>query len=117
MPAVRKAAASAAAKAEVAPQPKTADFRGVSIPLPPSLPGTFAMDLAEMEATGDQQVGTLYTLVVGIVGTDGWRLLRDKIAEDGDGIDDMGQVIAELIDAITAPYGVESGESAASAGS
>ncbi len=84
-------------------------FRGVPITLPlAKLPGTFALDLAEMQAT--QNAGLLYSIVVEIAGTDGWAAIRAKVAQDGDSLDDFEGAVSQILSAITDPYEVEEGK-------
>ncbi|MES2867618.1 MAG: hypothetical protein V4703_12820 [Actinomycetota bacterium] len=124
MPAVAKkpangktpAKAAKAALAELADASRISHFRGVALMLPPKLPATFALDMAEVQASqGQQELGPTYTLLVGLLGRGQWRKVRDKIAEDGDSMEQIGDVLQEVFKAIMDPYDVTPGESPASA--
>jgi hypothetical protein len=106
------------ATGEVVDEPRSASFRGIELILPPKMPATFALDMAEIQAQDPDNVdlGSTYRLLVGLVGEQQWRRIRDKIGEDGDSMDDLGAVLTEIMGAITGAYDVESGESPASAG-
>lgn len=111
-------AAAEAALAELEDTPRISHFRGVALTLPPKLSATFALDMAEIQAgQGTNDLGGIYRLMVGLVGVDQWRAMREKILQDGDSMDEVGDLLSEMIQAVTEPYGVEPGESPASANS
>lgn len=108
----KKAAASAAAKVK----PVVGDFRGIELSLPPKLPGVLALDLAELSnSEGDvsAQLGILWRTLKAVLGDDLYKV-RDKFAEDGDGFEDLGSFIEEVVESITKPYSLTPGESSAS---
>jgi hypothetical protein len=89
--------------------PRFGTFRGEALTLPrPELPATFAMDLAEMQAS--RNIGILYTLVVDLAGADGWRRIRAKVAKDGDSLDDFDGTVKDIISAVSDPYEVDEGK-------
>lgn len=109
-------AAAEAALAELENAPRLSTFRGVALTLPPKLPATFALDMAAVQASeGENNLGPIYNLLVGSLGVEQWGKVREKIAQDGDSMDDIGEILQELLEAITAPYNMEPGESPASA--
>lgn len=109
-------AQAAKAIAEMKSKPRTGEFRGVKLTLPDQLPATFVFDIAEMQA---DETGTdfavVHRLMVSLLGDEQWRAMRRKIAEDGDSLDDITPLMEEMFGAVTDAYGVELGESEASA--
>lgn len=106
-----KTAKEIVALAELTNEPREGDFRGVKIALPPKLPATFALDMAEVQATqGGADMGPMYRLIVGLIGSEQWRAVRDSIATTGESMDDLGEILKDLVVAVTAPYGMEPGE-------
>lgn len=102
--------------AELGDKPREGDFRGLKLRLPPKLPATFALDMAELQALSDDtNLGPTYRLIVGVIGEEQWRAMRGVIAESGDSMDEIGLILEELLKALTEPYGVTPGESEASA--
>lgn len=111
-----KASSSAAAQAvaELSDDPRLGVFRGIALTLPPKLPATWALDMATVQAgasAGSHDLGPTYRLFVGVLGVQQWIKVRNKIGEDGQGMDEIGEIFSELLGAITAPYGVSTGES------
>lgn len=97
--------------AELSDVPREGDFRGTKLTLPPKLPATFALDLAEVQAgEGGSDMGPTYRLIVGLIGAEQWRTVRDQIAQTGESMDGLGEILKDLIEAITAPYGMSPGE-------
>lgn len=101
--------------AELKDKPKTGEFRGVRFTLPPKLHASFLFDVGEMQAGDGTDFSAVHRLMVGFLGVEQWRAVRDKIAQDGDGIDEAGELMEELFASITDPYGMAMGESEASA--
>lgn len=102
--------------AELSDRPREGDFRGLKLKLPPKLPATFALDMAEVQASeGSMSMAPTYRLVVGLIGEAQWHAVRDHVAASGDSMDGIGKIIEQLITACTEPYGVTPGESEASA--
>lgn len=102
--------------AELSDRPREGDFRGLKLRLPPKLPATFALDMAEVQASeGGSNMAPTYRLIVGLIGESQWHAVRDFVAQSGDTMDDIGKILEELIGACTEPYGVTPGESEASA--
>lgn len=103
--------AAEAAIAELTDTPRLGVFRGITLTLPAKLPATFALDMAAVQASESKNdLGPIYTLIVGSVGPQQWAKVRDKIAADGDSTDAIGDILNELLAAITDPYNVEPGE-------
>src|SRR5688572_21242141 len=71
------------------PKPKSGDFRGVPLTLPPVLPASFAFDALEIEVAGGMELKNIRHLLVGLVGEEQWQAIREKIAADGDPIDSV----------------------------
>lgn len=102
--------------AELSDKPREGDFRGLKLTLPPKLPATFALDMAEVQASeGAMSMAPTYRLIAGLIGEAQWHAVRDHVAASGDSMDDIGEIIQQLIMACTEPYGVTPGESQASA--
>ena len=102
--------------AEMKDTPPVGDFRGVKLTLPAKLPATFIFDVAEMQADEDgTDLAVMHRLMVGLLGDDQWRAVRRKVADDGDSLDDITPLMEEMFGAVTGAYGVELGESEASA--
>ncbi len=102
------------AVAEIKDGPKAGDFRGIALTLPPVLPASFAFDALEIEVSGGMALKDVRSVLVGLVGEDQWRAIREKIAADGDPIDDLSRIMEELVSALFEPYGVTLGEFGAS---
>jgi hypothetical protein len=104
--------------AELSSKPRKSDFRGLALTLPPILPATFGLDMAELQASeGHNNLGPMYRLVVGVIGEEQWQAVREHIADRADTMDDIGAIYEELLAACTEPYGVTPGESEASVNS
>lgn len=106
----KKAAAAARAEAADQPQPKTAEFRGLTIALPTDLPKTFMWDMA----AANDDVFAYFQLVQSLLQPEQVGEVRSALANADD---TAGDFIMELLDAIFAEYGMAAGESAASQGS
>lgn len=108
-------AAAKAAVAELTDQPIVVSFRdSVDITLPPKLPATFTLDLAEAQSMPNN-LGCIYRLIVSIVGQEQWLLLRNKVAEDAtEAAEDDGGALGEMMSFVIGAYNVEPGESRAS---
>lgn len=111
----RAEAAKAVAEIKDAEKPRTGSFRGVPLTLPPVLPASFAFDCMEIGEAEGSTMTDIRAIIVGLVGVDQWKQVRAKIAADGDAIDAVDAILEELIDSVTAPYGINLGESSASA--
>lgn len=118
-PAARKVpraeAAKAVAEVKDPDNPRVGSFRGVPLTLPAVLPASFAFDCMEIGESDASTMTDIRSIIVGLVGRDQWKLVRDKIAADGDPIDAVDPILEELIDSVTSPYGIDLGESSASA--
>jgi hypothetical protein len=113
-PAAAKKAAAAAA--ETSPQPKTVQFRGLVLELPPVLSGSLYFDFAELE-DDSANIGAQVRLLKSRLGDEQVRTVRDKIAADGVPFDEVEDAVVGLFDAALDAYGVGMGESSASADS
>jgi hypothetical protein len=96
-------------------KPRVGTFRGIELTLPPVLPASFAFDAMEIGEGDASTLTDIRGLIVGLVGLDQWRLIREKIKTDGDPIEQVDPILEELIDGVTAPYGLDLGKSSASA--
>lgn len=101
-------AKAAAAVSELDDAPKLGKFRDVVLTLPPRLPATFAMDLAQLQATED--MGLLYSMIVDLTGPEAWVKMRASLAASGDALDDWGGAVQEIMKAVSAPYEVDEGK-------
>lgn len=100
--------------ADLKDKPRNGEFRGVKFELPSTLPASFVFDVGEMMDDGGIDFGLVHRLMTGVLGAETWRQIRDKIAADNTGFDQMDDLLVELFDAITQPYGISLGESSAS---
>jgi hypothetical protein len=110
----RKGAAGAApSRARVAaaeadePQPKTVEFRGLTLTLGEALPNTFIWDAAE--ANGNELA--YYQLVQSLVPPEQRLVVRSVLAESGE---DSDAFMSDLADVVLGAYGIGLGESSAS---
>jgi hypothetical protein len=120
MPAAKAKTSGAAKKKEAAPRlngkPKTLDFRGVSILLPPKLMGSVLFRWARLR--DDDLVGAT-KLAESIIGKEQFDRVLDKMDEDGiefddvEGMTEVGTLINKAFDA----FGMSAGESSASGNS
>jgi hypothetical protein len=94
-------------------KPKTVDFRGLTLELPDTLPGTVALDYAEIE-DGRKQVSPVVNLIRSIIGHDQYGDVYDKIRDDAVTVDDVGDVLRDLMEDLFGAYGTAEGESEAS---
>lgn len=115
----RKVSRAEASKAiaDIKNEQRFGTFRGVQFKLPASLPATFIFDVGEMQAGDGTDFSVVHRLMVGVLGAESWRAVRDRIASDGDSIDDLEGLMEELFAAVMAPFGMTPGESGASTAS
>lgn len=105
----------AAARSEKAnePKPKSYTWRGLKLKLPPKLSGELLWDFAEFEAdeeAGRERVGPMITLLRSLVGTEQSQAIREKVAEDGIDIDQVGDELYKILDGVLKKYGLSMGE-------
>ncbi len=111
-PARPSRAAAEKAIADMKDKPKMSTFRGIELMLPAQMPAAFSFDIAEVQfdlAEGHGLSG-LHRLMVDFLGPEQWRTVRKKITEDGEGIDELGAIVTELMGAIVDPYGGDAGK-------
>lgn len=107
----KKAAPSkkgAAARAEKKNQPKTVDFRGLTLTLPATLPGTLIFDLADLES-GNGLRGTM-ELIKSLVGPDQYQAIRNKVADDEIPLDEVEGVLEGMLEDVFESSGLSQGE-------
>ncbi len=102
-----KTSKARAAKAELEPEGKTFEWRGLTLKLPAEPPGDL---LFAAEEFGDRPTG----LVNAFVGVEQYRAIRAKVTEDGLSLEQAFEEIAKLADGLTELYGIGRGESSAS---
>jgi hypothetical protein len=110
----RKGGGASAAKAERNGK-RTMDFEGLEVALPAKLPGSFSYRFAKitrMEESQQLASGELYALVVKIIGEEQF----DKVADHVDETDSETGLVDFLLQVLS-QYGLEAGESQASASS
>lgn len=113
----KKAAASkkgAAAREEKKPKPKpkVAKVWDLELELPESLPATFIFDIAEMQENPD--VLTVIRTLTSFLGREQVAQIRAKVAR-GEVIDDqLGDFLADVMNACMEPFGMSLGEAEAS---
>lgn len=117
-PRTRKASPTSgeAARGEKNDTPKTIDFRGLTLTLPPVLPGTLYFDFAELEDNQSSPAAQV-RLLRSLVGDDQVVAIREKIAADNVPFDEVDEVVLGLFNDIVASFGVAEGDSEASADS
>lgn len=98
----------AAARSEKKGKVKTVNFRGLKLKMPAKLPGTILFDLADLESGNDLR-GTMEFLK-SLVGAEQYQAIRNKVAEDGIGIDEVDTVLLSLIESILESSGLSRGE-------
>lgn len=106
-PTPRKAAAAKAAAAEAPDATVSFEWRGITLTRPAKLPASLAFDLADMAESTDFSV--VVRLLTTVIGAEQFTLVRAKIAEDGDSLDDLANVLQEFLTLALAP-GSEPGE-------
>lgn len=109
----RKTKAKAARDEKKAKAPSF-KWRTIKFDLPVKLPGVIALDFAEMMAGDDASLSGLRKLIITMVGESQYGVLYRKLADDGDSLDDIADVLMEFVNGVFAAYGVEEGESQAS---
>jgi hypothetical protein len=91
-------------------------LRDLELTGPPELPPTFSWDYAELQSLARDEdegvMGTLYDLIVSVVGKEQARLIRNRIKEKAPtttdaGTDLMGSILGDLVES----YGTTEGES------
>jgi hypothetical protein len=109
-PKPRKAAPQkgAAARAEKNGKRKTVDFRGLELILPAKLPGTILFDLADLESGNDLR-GSMEFLK-SLVGSEQYQAIRNKVGEEGIGIEKVDAVLLKLVEDILEASGLSQGE-------
>ena len=110
--AARKAAA---ARAEKKPAPRTVDFRGLPLTVPP--PSEWSSELyfliGDLEET-QFAVSAANSVIRELIGADQFGLVRVKLRDDKVPFGDVETVLLELFDTLMESYGTTSGESEAS---
>lgn len=106
---------AAAARAERNGGAKSCTWRGLKFTLPEKLPATVTFDMAEIETS--DEIAPLFRFLTGLIGEGGLARVRDKVAKDGDSIDELSEIFESLLDEIFGAYGVSLGESPASGSS
>lgn len=105
-----KGQAAKAARAEKAPEPKTVEFRGMTLELPVELPKTFMWDLA----ASDDDVFAYYKIVQSLLKPEQIGAVRSALAASDDS---EAEFVIALLDTVLGEYGMTVGESEASQGS
>lgn len=110
----RRAAAAKAAAAELNPQAKALNWRGLSLELPAELPGTLWFDFQEIDEEGTGELRILKEML----GDEQTKQVRDVIAREKVPLVQVQAVIRDLFNDIFVEYGLaDAGESSASDGS
>lgn len=91
----------------------TLEFRGITLELPETLPGSLYFDFADLADSGGDPAAELRCLR-SLIGEEQVRRVREKIEQDGVTFDDLGPMMAKLFEDAFAAYGSTVGESAAS---
>jgi hypothetical protein len=106
-----------AAVAEVTPEPKTYEWRGLTLELPAEMPGELVFDFATFEeqaARGEERVGSIIELLRSLVGEAQVRQIRAAIGEAKISFEDVFEEIEKLLDGLLQQYGMGLGKSSAS---
>jgi hypothetical protein len=92
----------------------TAPVKGMELIGPSTLPGTFSWDFAEMQSRIREDdafaLGTLYRLIVSLIGEEQAEQIRAKLKASSNGAGGADVMVGVLNDIIAA-YGTEPGES------
>lgn len=115
MPPAKKTAPAkkAAAASQEAGGERTVAWRTITLTLPATLPGTLMFDLAEVEQSPNA-FGPLIATIESMVGPEQLRQVRDLIAAEQIGMDQVGDVLKDLVQTVFGAYGMTEGESSAS---
>lgn len=112
MPQPKTPAKAKAAKQEAKKENPVAEFRGVELTLPESLPASLAFDLFGLGASSDASAQLRFLNTV--LGIEQLEEIRRKLDTDGTTFDEVDAVLDELITAVLSAYGTTPGESPAS---
>lgn len=102
-----------AAKREAEKKAPVAEFRGLELELPESLPASLAFDLFGLGASSDASAQLRFLNTV--LGLQQLEQIRAKLDEEGATFDQTDDILEELIGAVLGAYGTSAGESQASA--
>ncbi|HWC09260.1 MAG TPA: hypothetical protein VG458_09415 [Solirubrobacterales bacterium] len=105
----KKGEAARAEKQQKA-QPTTFDFRGLELRLPKQLPLSFAFKYRRIMKDRDGSQFAFLDLLEGVIGTDQFEAVEQKLDEDGLTIDNDAEVLMDLIDGVMAELGTSPGE-------
>jgi hypothetical protein len=106
-----KSSKAKAARAEKAPEPKSFEWRGLTLTLPKTLPGTLLFDLASLESGN---LGATIAVLHSLLGAEQVATVRQKVAEDEIPFEDVFEEVDALLHGVIDVYGVAPGESSAS---
>jgi hypothetical protein len=101
-----------AAREELKDEPKTLEFKALTLELPAELPEALMFDFVELETAGNDP-RPIFRILRSILGPEQFLTVRHAL--DGGQLD--AEEIPELIEGILDAYGMNSGESEASQGS
>lgn len=93
--------------------PRTIDFRGLALTLPDTPSAALLLDLGELE-DGDPGLGVIRRILIGLIGEQQLRQVRDKIVADEVPLADGETVLMDLLSAAMNAYGSSLGEASAS---
>ncbi len=114
-PAAKPAAKAEAARKEAAGEQPIADFHGLTITLPATMPASLPLRLGKLQHSKEEDgAAAMYGFLADFIGAEQLDAAMDKMDEVGG---DFNDVFGELVQTIVAPYGAKPGESNASAGS
>lgn len=99
---------AAAARDETAPEPKSFNWRGIDLELPDKLPATIAFDMVDIEKGG---LAPLLGFLTRLLGDEQVQIVRAKLDDDGDALDELDEILTELMDGALSPFGLGLGES------
>ena len=100
----------AAARAEKTDETKTVEFRGLTLKLPTTIPGTLLWDFNDLLSGDERSFSGFVGLLGSLVGHEQNRMVRAKVEQDGLSIDETFEALEQLLSDIFDTQGLSLGE-------